>query len=111
MKRVSLGMAIGAALALAPIGLAAQEPDGAALYAKNCKTCHGADGTPSAKMVGMYKDLKPLDTAKSADSIAANIKSGVGTMKGYAAKMSDAEIAAVAKFVKTLKPAAAPPTK
>ena len=108
MKRVGYGIAMGLALAMAPVVLAAQEPDGAALYAKSCKTCHGADGTPSAKMVAMYKGLKPLDTAKSVDSITVDIQKGVGTMKGYAGKMSDAEIAAVAKFVKTLKPAPAP---
>ncbi len=108
MNRVSLGMAIGAALALAPISLAAQQPDGAALYGKYCKTCHGADGTPPAKMVSMYEGLKPLDAAKSVDSIVVDIKNGVGKMKGYTGKMTDAEMLAVANFVKTLKPAAAP---
>ncbi len=109
MKRVSLGMAVGIALATAPVVLAAQQPDGAALYGKYCKTCHGANGAPPQKMVSMYEGLKPLDTAKAVDSIVIDISKGVGKMKGYTGKMTDAEMLAVANFVKTLKPAAAPP--
>lgn len=111
MKRVSLGIALGVALVLAPALLTAQEPDGAALYAKSCKSCHGPDGTPPAKMASMYEGLKALQPERSVDSIAADISKGVGKMKGYAGKMTDAEVMAVAKFVKTLKPAAAPPAK
>lgn len=108
MKRVSLGIAVGMALAMSPVLLSAQQPDGVALYGKYCKTCHGADGAPPQKMVSMYEGLKPMDTAKSVDSIVVDIKNGVGKMKGYTGKMTDAEMLAVANFVKTLKPAAAP---
>jgi mono/diheme cytochrome c family protein len=81
---------------------AAQAPaiDAAALYKKHCIICHGATGT------------SPLPNAAFADGIwvhgptlkevSATITGGVkGTvMQPFAAKLSEAEIAALAKYVR-----------
>jgi mono/diheme cytochrome c family protein len=88
-------------------GLQAQEPDGAALYKQHCRTCHGTQGVPSARMVSLYPKLRSLADSTylatlSTDSIAAVTRSGVGDMKPYADKLSPAEIEAVAQYVKTL---------
>jgi mono/diheme cytochrome c family protein len=87
--------------------VAAQEPDGAALYKQHCRTCHGAQGVPSARMLTLYPKLQSLaDSAYlatlSVDSVAAVTRSGVGDMKPYAEKLSAAEIEAVARYVMTL---------
>jgi len=86
----------------------AQGPDGAALYQQHCRACHGAKGVPPQRMLTIYPGLKTLaDSAfmakLSTDSIAAVIKHGSGKfMTPFGDKLSAEEIAAVAKFVKTL---------
>ena len=105
-----LGLAAGTILALgwgAPRA-AAQEPDGAALYRQNCRSCHGGTGVAPARMVALYPTLKTLaDSAflrgRSVDSIAAVIRRGAGKdMKPFADRLSSQEILAIARFVKTL---------
>ncbi len=96
-----------AAAAQAPAGGAAQEPDGAALYRQNCRSCHGARGVPPARMVTVYPTLMTLADSTlqahlTADSIVAVLRHGKGKdMKPFADRLSAAEMAAVAKFVKT----------
>ena len=95
------------AVALAATRVEAQEPDGAALYKQNCRSCHGAQGVPTPRMVSLYPKLKTLaDSAYlaslSTDSIAVVTRAGVGDMKPYADKLSPDQIAAIARFVKTL---------
>lgn len=95
---------------------ASQAPDGAALYRQHCRTCHGARGTPTQRMIGLYPDLRTLaDTTLlaglSVDSIVTVIRKGKGRdMKPLADKMTPEEMTAVAQFVKTLgRPAAGQP--
>lgn len=101
------------AVAQAPAA-GATEPDGAALYRQNCKSCHGAKGVPPARMVTLYPTLKTLaDSAEQAKmteaSIVAVLQHGKGKdMKSFTDKLSAAEMAAVAKFVKTFASPAAP---
>ena len=102
-------LAVGTLLALGSVAarLEAQAPDGAALYRQHCRSCHGAQGVPTPRMVSLYPKLKSLaDSATlaslSTDSISAVTRTGVGDMKAYADKLSADEIAAVARFVKTL---------
>ena len=85
----------------------AQQPDGAALYRQHCRSCHGAQGVPTARMATLYPKMKSLaDSANlaslSTDSIVAVTRDGIGDMKPYKDKMSADQIAAVARFVKTL---------
>jgi mono/diheme cytochrome c family protein len=110
MHRTLLAAAVILSFGLGPSNAAAQAPppDGAALYRQNCRTCHGLKGVPPQRMVAIYPTLKSLaDSAylrgRSADSIAAVMRRGAGRdMKSFADRLSPAEIAAIAKFVKTL---------
>ena len=96
------------ALALGASSTAAQAPDGAALYQQHCRMCHGAKGVPPQRMVTLYPGLKMLADSGlmatlSTDSIAAVVRHGAGRyMMAFGEKLSAAEVAAVAKFVKTL---------
>lgn len=85
----------------------AQQPDGAALYKQYCRSCHGAQGVPTARMAALYPKMKSLADSTflaslSTDSIAAVTRDGLGEMKPYKDKLSADQIAAVAQFVKTL---------
>lgn len=97
-----LGLTFGAAPA------SAQEPSGAALYKQHCKACHGGKGVPSAQMLTIYPALKALaDTGAFAklatDSVIAAMRHGKGTnMKAFADVLTPDQMAAVAKFIKTL---------
>lgn len=114
MRPVACALAaiVAVALTAGARTAAAQEPDGAALYRQHCRTCHGTKGTPTQRMIGLYPDLKTLaDSAflahRSVDSITAVIRRGAGhDMKPFADKMTPEEMAAVARFVKTLAPSA-----
>jgi len=82
---------------------ASSPSDGAALYAKRCKMCHGADGKG-------YKALKSQDLADSKwqasvkdQDLASVIKNGKGkTMPAFAGKLKDDEIQAVVAHVRAL---------
>jgi mono/diheme cytochrome c family protein len=102
-----------AALAVLASPLAASADDGKALYEKNCVKCHSADGSgmkdgkphPMVKMLKLEKDdaLSLLtDSAKAADSKKITLE-GKGKMKGL--KVTEAEAAAIAEYVKTLQAA------
>jgi mono/diheme cytochrome c family protein len=109
----------GAALALSSVASvaaaqepAATEPDGAALYRQQCRSCHGARGVPPARMLTLYPTLKTLaDSTLQAhlttDSIVAVLRHGKGKdMKSFTDKLTPAEMLAVARFIKTLRTAA-----
>lgn len=108
-SRTREALVVGTLMALALVAsrLEAQQPDGAALYKQHCRSCHGAQGVPTQRMLSLYPKLKSLaDSAVlaslSTDSIAAVTRDGVGDMKPYRDKLSQDQIAAVARFVKTL---------
>lgn len=102
------------AAAAAQAAAASAEPDGAALYRQDCKSCHGAKGVPPARMLTVYPTLKTLaDSAEQArlteQAIIAVLQHGKGKdMKPFADKLTAAEMAAVAKYVKTLASPAPP---
>lgn len=106
MRHVAATVVLGAALALTggARSAAAQEPDAAALYSQNCRKCHGATGTPSARIAGMYPEIKPFSemTGVSVDSMVALMTNGAGDMKPLKDKLSTAEMKAVAQYVLTL---------
>lgn len=89
-------------------GLAAQGPDGQALYREHCKECHGAAGRPPKTAVAKYKDVKTFDapffTGRSDDSLLAVLKRGVKDgkeMKSFKEKLSPEEMVAVVKYIRT----------
>ena len=112
MHRTLLGVGLAVTFALAPSRAAAQgaaAADGATLFRQNCRSCHGLKGAPPPRMVAVYPSLpKSIGDAaflqtRSADSIAAAIRNGVGRdMKGFRERLSAEEIAAIAKYVKSL---------
>jgi len=101
---------LGAAVVLASAAptLAAQAPDGAALYREHCKECHGAAGRPTKQALGKYKDIKVFDAAflgaRSDDSLLAVLKHGAKDgkeMKSFKEKLSADEMGAVVKYMRT----------
>jgi mono/diheme cytochrome c family protein len=85
---------------------AAQTPDGQAIYREKCRACHGTEGQPTKGAQALYKNIPALDAAflakVPADSIMAVLRNGAGRdMKSFKDKLSAAEIAAVAKYVKS----------
>jgi mono/diheme cytochrome c family protein len=93
-----------ACLALASSAFAAA--DGAAVFKAKCAMCRGADGSASTGM-GKSMALKPLsspEVQKMSDAdLTALVTNGKGKMPAYKDKLSDDEISAVVKYVKTLK--------
>lgn len=103
-------MALGLSLAVPVLvhRLAAQTPDGQAVYKEECKECHGINGVPPQRAKGKYKKIKALGeedfvTGLSQDSIVTILTKGIDkNMKSFKDKLSDAEIQAVAAYVKEL---------
>lgn len=81
--------------------------DGAAIYNASCKICHGADASTAA--MGKAAPIKGWETSKTIAAIneyKAGTRNTVGMGKVMSAKvkdMSDAQIAAVAEYISTLK--------
>lgn len=102
MKRMSLVLV--ASLALASTAFAAA--DGASIFKAKCAMCHGADGSASTGM-GKTMGLKSLgspDVQKMSDAdMTALVTNGKGKMPASKGKLTDEEISAVVKYVKTLK--------
>lgn len=93
-----------ACIALASTVLAAA--DGVATFKAKCAMCHGADGSASSGM-GKSMGLKPLgspEVQKMSDAdMTTLISAGKGKMPGFKGKLTDEEIGAVVKYVKTLR--------
>ena len=93
-----------ATLALASSAFAAA--DGAAVFKAKCAMCHGVDGSASTGM-GKSMGLKPLSSPEvqktSGADLTAQVTNGKGKMPAYKGKLSDDEISAVVKHVKTLQ--------
>ncbi len=108
----TLGLACATALGAAPI--AAQAPDGQAIYREECRNCHGAAGKPTQRALTQYKKIPTLDATflatRSQDSIVAVLHHGLGKdMKSFKDKLSPEEIAAVARYVRETFGTAAKP--
>lgn len=86
--------------------------DAAALYAKNCASCHGKDGTGNTKMgkkagARDYTDAKVQASFSDAEGIKA-IKEGVtkdgkNKMKAYGDKISDADAKELVAYIRAFK--------
>lgn len=90
----------------------ASNGDGRAIYLKQCRTCHGTTGKPTKQALRENPKMPTLDAALlsklSDDSLVAVITNGKGEgMKPFKSKLKADEIAAVAKYVRTL--VASPP--
>ncbi len=78
--------------------------DAGALWAQNCASCHGKDGSGNTTM-GKKLGLKDYTKEQGfSDAEAANvIKNGKGKMKGYKDKLSDVDVKALVTYVRSLK--------
>ena len=97
MKRIALAVAV---LALSTVAGIARADPASELFAKKCAVCHGKDGkgqTPMAQKLG----ASDLTATKSSEAeIAKVIAEGKGKMTAFKGKISDADIQALATFVK-----------
>jgi cytochrome c6 len=80
--------------------------DGASLYASKCAICHAKNGagTPAWRAKGQ-PDLSTAEWQKthSDSEIAIRIRDGKGKMPGFGKKLSDEDIKALVRQVRTLK--------
>lgn len=86
--------------------------DAAAVYAKNCASCHGKDGSGDTKMgkkagARDYRDAKVQGSFSDAEALAA-IKDGVKKdgkekMKSFSGKVSDAEAKELVAYIRAFK--------
>lgn len=98
MSLVSIALVLAAPLAFG---------DAAEVYAKNCASCHGKDGTGATTMGKKLKAQDYTDAkvqASFTDAEALNvILEGKGKMKGYKDKITAEEAAAQVKYVRAFK--------
>lgn len=108
--RIVLASFVALALALPASGFAKggkgkKAPDGATLFKENCSYCHGnggrGDGPNAAKLSPTPADLTRL--ASSEDDIAAVVRNGKGSCPSWRASLSEEEIAAVARWARSLQ--------
>ena len=108
MKFTLFALCLASITALSAVPLAAQVPDGQAIYRENCRACHGAAGKPVARMVNAFPKIPNLaDSAfmrvRSEDSIMVVLRHGAGRdMKSFKDKLSPPEMAAVARYIRSL---------
>lgn len=108
MRTPQLALGLNLALSLVASRLAAQQPDGRAVYKEECKSCHGVPGAPPERAKAKYKKIKALGedgfaSALSKDSIVTLLKKGIDKdMKSFNDKLSEAEMQAVAAYIKEL---------
>ena len=70
--------------------------DGAALYASDCASCHGADGKADTPMAAAMK--VPAIAGHETDSVAPYVKAS-DKHKVPAGKLSDEELAAIGTYL------------
>ena len=80
--------------------------DGGAVYASKCSICHGRNGsgTPALRAKGQ-PDLSTAQWQKthSDEQIAERIRAGKGKMPPFAKKLSEEEIMALVKQVRSFR--------
>ncbi len=90
------------------VATSAAAQDGKALYEAHCKKCHGITGAPSASIKKMNPKIEAFDAAflakRTDKDLEKQIADGKDKMKPFKDKMKPEEIAAVAKYMRTLKP-------
>jgi cytochrome c6 len=91
----------------AAIGISAAAQDSATLYKSKCAACHGPDGagaTAAGKKLGA-KDLhSPAVTAMTDAELVDITKNGKEKMPAYGKSLTDDQINALIKYIRTLKP-------
>jgi mono/diheme cytochrome c family protein len=106
MKSVRLAGVVLMAFTFAVATSAFAQDDAAALYKSKCQACHGADGkgdTTVGKKIGV-KDFHSPEVAKMSDTELFEVtKKGKEKMPAYDKKLTDDQIKALVKFLRSLK--------
>jgi cytochrome c553 len=104
MKTSTAALILSLSLALAAgAALAADADAGKALYAAKCQSCHGADGSKHL-LSKPVKGMTPEAVTAAMQGYKAKTFGGAkkATMETLAAKLSDADIKALAAYIGTL---------
>lgn len=73
------------------------------LYLNNCARCHGADGKSQTEL-GKLNDAPDLTQKRASQKRAISvITHGTDEMPGFGKKLSKAEIASIAAYIRTLR--------
>lgn len=89
-----------AVFSLLALATPAAADEAAAMFAQKCAVCHGKDGKGQIPM-GQKLGAKDLTQTKlSAAELEKTIAEGKGKMAGFRGKIADAEIKALAAYVK-----------
>lgn len=105
---LALGVIVVAGIILLPLFSRWTEaaPAGADLYKARCASCHAADGSGNSP-VGKKMGLRDLGSAEVQAQSDAELKTitmeGKGKMPAYKGKLSDAEVDAIVKHMRTFK--------
>lgn len=110
MKKILLALVMLSSSALMAAG--ADLEKGKTLFATNCATCHGPDGTAQTDIGKAVKArnlvVEPFKKGEKEADILNTINKGIeGTGMASFAHLPDADKKALAKFVVSLRPAAA----
>jgi cytochrome c6 len=104
-KRKVVAIVAAAAIVLIALPMVAAAPDAAAIYKSKCAMCHGPDGsgnTPTGKSMKV-RDLRSEEIQKMKDEeLEKTIANGKKKMPAYKAKLSEAEIDALVKYIRDL---------
>jgi mono/diheme cytochrome c family protein len=108
MKKLGIVLlAIAVAVVVMPAARAADGPDGAALFKSKCAMCHGPDGKGQTAM-GKNLKLKDLGSEEvqkmKGEELEKVIENGKGKMPAYKGKLTEPEIDALVKFIRTFAP-------
>jgi cytochrome c6 len=101
---ITASLVCGTASLMTTAVWAADAAAGKAIYSAKCKSCHGAEGTPSAgmaKAMGIKPMGDPAIQGKSDDDLKVSITKGVGKMK--AQPVSGADLDNVVAAIRTMK--------
>lgn len=103
-KKAQLTLVIVLAFGPTAAVVAADGPDGKALYESKCAMCHGKDGVAKsmAKGAANFNDAK-WQAATSREAIEKIMTEGKRKMKSFKGKLNAEQIKAIAAHVKTLK--------
>ncbi|MBY0491564.1 MAG: cytochrome c [Gemmatimonadaceae bacterium] len=97
------GMAMSAAVVASRL-----QVDGKALYLEHCKACHGVLGAPTKQALKKYNRIPSFAdpgffAKRSDDSLVTVVRKGAGRdMQSLADKLSNEEMRAVARYIRTL---------
>ena len=102
----SMAVILSVVFVFALVSCTYAQDDAVALYKSKCQICHGPDGkgdTLAGKKVGA-KDLHSPDVVKTADTALFDVvKKGKEKMPAYNGKLTDDQIKALIKYIRSLK--------